>query len=89
MHSSGFIAYYAATAATETKRSAVEGVSLRRYKKVSVESLLSHRHFLSDGGRLPPLQAVRNKYVSVAGVNPPSDKRSARMRRDSEKYYVG
>ena len=44
---------------------------------------------LSDGGRLPPLQAVRNKYVSVAGVNPPSDKRSARMRRDSEKYYVG
>ena len=33
---------------------------------------------LSDGGRLLPLQAVRNKYVSVAGVNPPSDKRSAR-----------
>ena len=29
------------------------------------------------------------QYVSVAGVNPPSDKRSARMRRDSEKCYVG
>ena len=45
--------------------------------------------FYQMGGRLPSLQAVRNKYVSVAGVNLPSDKRSARMRRDSEKCYVG
>ena len=30
------------------------------------------------GGRLTSLQAVRNKHVSVAGVNPSSDKRSVR-----------
>ena len=30
-----------------------------------------------------------NKFVSVAGVNPPSDIRSARMRRDSDRNYVG
>ena len=45
--------------------------------------------FYQMGEDSRPLQAVRNKYVSVAGVNPPSDKRSARMRRDSEKHYVG
>ena len=32
--------------------------------------------------------SVSDKSVSVAGVNPPSDIRSARLRRDSEMYYV-
>ena len=31
---------------------------------------------------------MSNRFVLVAGVNLPSDIRSARMRRDSKMYYV-
>ncbi len=39
---------------------------------------------ISDGRQLPPLKAVSKKYISVPGVNLPSDIRSARMRRNSD-----
>ena len=51
----------------------------------AIEAGIATLYQMGDDSRF---QAVSNKFVSVAGVNLPSDIRSARMRRDSEMYYV-